>query len=273
MVYLKNGKRTSITTKSTTKKAAYKFLLEFKEHLQQRKSIPKKSISDFRKEYEKYISETKSKNYLRSVKLSFNQFIDFTGEIDLNDISIRLVEKFIQNTYSRANYAAALYYRTLKAALSSALRWNYMDNNPFDQIKVPKQISKHPLFISRSELDTIRESIKNSQIRNMMLISYDAGLRLSEVINLRLSNIDLQHKILTVSNDSIFQTKNKKDRIIPLTNRLYNIFLRKAPNIFKVPTNNELVFSNKSGLIYNADYVSRTFKKVIRELKFNEPGY
>jgi integrase/recombinase XerD len=270
LVYLKNGKRTSISTKATSKNKALRFLVDFNERLRTKKSFQQTTLKNFKKEYEKLIEETRTRSYLKSVKLSFNQLIDFTGDINLNELDTKLAETFIQTTFKRANYSAGLYYRTLKAALSTALRWNYIDSNPFQLIKQPKQLTKFPLFISYQELESIQQNISKIDINNMITISFDAGLRLGEVVNLRWTDINLQQKILLVSNYKDFQTKNKKDRIIPLTEKLYNKLLEIAPDVFSIRNNSNYVFESKNKIRYNQDYVSRSFKKAVRELKLNE---
>lgn len=270
VIYEVNGKLSTKSTKQKLKSEALKFLSEFEKNLQHRKAEKKILIKDFLREYETYISETKSKSYLRSVKLSFKQFIEFAGNVYLSEVNLRLVESFIQHTYKRAQYSAGLYYRTLKAGFSTALRWNYIKSNPFTKIKAPKTATKNPLFISESELQKILKIVLKPALKNMMLISYDSGLRLAEVVNLKWNNIDLQQKILKVSNSDNFLTKSKKDRVVPLTDRLYKLFLSLAPNVFTISNNSEYIFQTNNRVRFNEDYLSKSFKRAVRSTNLNE---
>ncbi len=272
IIYETNGKLTTKSTKKKLKSEALKFLSEFEKHLAAKKIEKEILISEFQKEYVKFINETKSKSYLRSVNLSFKMFIDFTGDVKMNEIDSKIVESFIQFTYKRAKYSAGLYYRTLKAGFSTALRWNYIKSNPFQAVKQPKQVSKLPLFISEDELQKILKNVLKLPLKNMIVISYDSGLRLGEVVNLKWSDIDLQQKTIKVSNTKDFQTKSKLDRIIPLTERLYNLFLKIVPNAFNTSENQEYIFLSKNKVRFNLDYISRSFKKAVRKAKLNE-GY
>jgi site-specific recombinase XerD len=270
VVYNDEGKRCSRSTKQQSKSEALKFLTEFKNQLKDKKRIKPVTLAEFSKEYQKYSEATKSKGYADNIQISFRLFIQFVGEIRLNKIDARIVEKFIQSRTSK--FACAGYYRSLKAAFNVALRWNYILENPFVKVKPPKLPKKIPLFISEDELQQILKEVDNATVRNMILLSNDTGMRLGEVVNLRWKNIDLQQKLIQVSNSDDFQTKSKQDRIVPLTNRLYDVLFKIAPNIFTLKNNNDLVFLNWNKVKFNQDYISRCFKKAVRKLKLSE-GY
>lgn len=71
--------------------------------------------------------------------------IESIGEIPLNRLDLRAFDKFITVTFLRAPSSASLYYRTLKAAFSKAVLWNYISENPLKKIKSPKvaKVSPH----------------------------------------------------------------------------------------------------------------------------------
>ena len=152
VIYFVNGKRTKKSTKTTNKKVAEKFLDQFKLQFNP-DSLPQKlisiSLSKFEKEYTAYTEQNKTKSYLKSVKLSFSQFITKAGDISLTHISARIIDQFISEVYSRSPYAAKLYYATLKAAFSKAVHWNYLNDNPFKKIKAPKLPKSFPSFYIR----------------------------------------------------------------------------------------------------------------------------
>lgn len=270
IIYEVNGNLTTHTTKKRLKSEALKYLSEFEKHLENSIILKPITLKEFQKEYEKYIEETKSKKYLRSVQFSFKMLNEFAGEIQLSKIDVKLVESFIQSKYKTSKSSASLCYRNLKASLSTALRWNYIKSNPFQAIKQPKQISKFPIYISEVELQKILKNVLNPRLKNMILISFDAGLRLGEVVSLKWTDIDLQQKIIKVSNSKEFTTKSKQDRIIPMTDRLYKMFLTIAPNVFTLKENTDFIFIGKNKVRYNLDYISRSFKRVIRANNLNE---
>ncbi len=108
-------------------------------------------LSRFFDEYIEYVSGSKSKHYLKSIRLSFRQLLSFCGNQQLQKINTKLLDKFITSTYTRAPKAAALYYRKLKAAFNKAVVWEYLAENPLKKIKAPKLAKTLPVFISEAE--------------------------------------------------------------------------------------------------------------------------
>jgi integrase/recombinase XerD len=97
--------------------------------------------------------------------------------------------------------------------------------NPTDDIDIPVIPSKEPEYLSRDEylklLKVIRESASPFfKVRDILIVSLflTCGLRVSELVGLRLSDVDLQHKTIKV------HRKRNKFQTLPLTNELADIF-------------------------------------------------
>lgn len=141
IVYFVDGKRTTHSTKKTNEQEAVQYLEEFKKSVANPSgvvsSITQKTcskntftLSKFKEEYLEYTKPAKSKKYLDSISYSFKYFIEYAGNIPLDQIETRTVDKFINSTFTRTQRGAQLYYRTLKAALNKAVQWNYLFINP-----------------------------------------------------------------------------------------------------------------------------------------------
>ncbi|MEW6652922.1 MAG: phage integrase SAM-like domain-containing protein, partial [Bacteroidota bacterium] len=138
LTYEVNGKRTTISTKTTNEKEAQEFLIKFKYSLFEKPQTKTVSIlrketillSAFQKEYLEFAYPTKSKKYCDSISFSFKQLISFCGDLALGKIDTRILDKFITSTFSRTQKGAHHYYRTLKAAFNKAVEWNYNETNP-----------------------------------------------------------------------------------------------------------------------------------------------
>ncbi len=209
------------------------------------------------------MSVAHTKSYRRSINLSFNQFIKFTGEIQLHTIDIRLVQQFISETFSRASYSAGLYHRTLKAAFNRAVEWEYITSNPFAKVKVPKVATKQPVFIIESEFDTLIDHSPNDLFKVLFKLAYNTGMRLGEIVNLRWESINLEDKFIRIANTEDFTTKSKKERIIPIGNSLLEILTEHETKNRK--SSNKYVFEKILGIRLNEDYVSKKFKEAVRE--------
>lgn len=112
--------------------------------------------------------------------------------------------------------------------------------------KKPKSL---PVVLSRSEIEKILQSLTNTKHRILLSLAYGAGLRVSEVIVLKIQDIDLEEMTLQIK-----QAKGQKDRIslLPekLTGDIRNLVLGK--------TRNDFVFASERG----GKLTTRTAQKI-----------
>ena len=271
LTYEVDGKRTTISTKTTDLKEANTFMMSFDKKISSSKILPVESncttknitLTKFRSEYLEYLESSKSKHYVRSAKLSFNMLIKYTGDIQLKQLSLGSLDKFINSTFARSPRAAALYYRTIKAAFSKAIIWEYISENPLKKIKSPKVAKNLPLFISEIEFDLIMGNTKQQYLKDLFLTAFYTGMRLGEIINMKWEWVDWKQNIITVMNSETFTTKSKKERIIPICSVLNNCLSNRIPKILSV-NKKDFVFTNTPGIRLNENFVSKQFKKSVR---------
>jgi len=82
-------------------------------------------------------------------------------------------------------------------------------------VPAPKQPQKLPEILSRAEVWRLLRAPAHSRHRLLLATAYAAGLRLSEVIHLKVSDIDADRMTVRVE-----QGKGAKDRYVPLSTRL-----------------------------------------------------
>lgn len=271
LTYVVDGKKTTISTKAKNRTDAHLFLIYFQkkrdgETKEQIKSI---SLTKFKEEYVEYIKPTKSQSYLRSIKLSFKMLIAFTGDLPLKRLELHTIDKFITHTFARTPRGASLYYRTLKAAFSKAVLWNYISENPLKKIKSPKVSKAFPVFISETELKAILENTKDAYLKDLFFTAFYTGMRLGELVNMKWSWVDLNQNQITAQCSDTFTTKSKKERLIPFNSNLKTIFVNRFPKLFNI-NNDEYVFSKIPGIKFNEDFISKKFKDSVRAAKLDE---
>ena len=220
-------------------------------------------------EYVAYLKSSKSKNYIRTVQYSFKMLIELIGNIPLNRLDLRTLDKFITVTFTRTPSGASLYYRTLKAAISKAVHWCYIPENPLKKIKSPKVAKSFPIFISEIELQSILGKTEEEYLKDLSITAFYTGMRQGELVNMKWSWIDLKQNQIIVHCSDHFTTKSKKERIIPINPNLKSILINRFPKIFNI-INDDYVFSRMKGIKLNENFVSKKFKKSVRAAKLNE---
>lgn len=124
------------------------------------------------------------------------------------------------------------------------------------KIERPRKERKLPQIIDKQYLLGTIHSVTNLKHKAIISLAYSVGLRVSEIINLKISDIDSCRMIIMIKS-----AKGKKDRIVPLTINVLNI-LREYYKIYK-PT--IYLFNGQSNLRYTANSCNKIVKKYLGE--------
>ena len=109
---------------------------------------------------------------------------------------------------------------TLKSYYKFLLREGVVEKNPMLKILSPKTSKKLPVFVEKSSMDDLFDNTKfeegerGSRDRLIILLMYSTGMRLSELINLKVSDVDIKTATLKVLG------KGNKERILPFSDQL-----------------------------------------------------
>ena len=115
----------------------------------------------------------------------------------------------------------------------------------------PKKEKKLPQIIDKDYLLSKINAINNLKHKAIISLGYSVGLRVSEVINLKISDIDSKRMIIIIK-----QAKGRKDRIVPLLNHI--LFLLREYYIQYKPK--EYLFNGQSKLQYSASSCNKIVK-------------
>lgn len=125
----------------------------------------------------------------------------------------------------------------------------YMDVNPAEFIESPQLSRELPDVLSIEEIDTMIASIpseKAESLRNHAIIEtlYGSGLRVSELIDIRISRLDLGEGLLIV------EGKGRKERVVPVSPvavSLIGEWLRQRGEMDIKPEGEDILFLNRRG--------------------------
>lgn len=173
------------------------------------------NISIYLQNYERdlrsirFSSET-IKNYCSNVKLFLECFKnkDSPKHISSDEIKNYLIEKA-----NNANYQNAMH-----SSIKKFYDLTVKQSNKFNFIPAAKKERKIPLVIDIDELIKKIDKIQNIKHKAILSLTSSVGLRVSEIINLKISDIDSNNMQIHIK-----LAKGKKDRIVPLTQKLLDI--------------------------------------------------
>lgn len=195
----------------------------------------KRVISEKNKEIIRaYVSYLRGKRYSEStIKTYFSfiaDFFDFINHIPLEALTNRDVELFIEKVFIPRQYSIST-HRQFISAMKQFI--NFYPNSKIDNLTLDRPKKSHllPTVLSNEEIINILRCTKNLKHRAIIAMIYSAGLRISELINLQLSQIDIQRRQIIIKN-----SKGRKDRNIILANSCIPLMLNYLntykPNLF-----------------------------------------
>ncbi len=195
-----------------------------------------------------------SYNTAKTYITMFEKFINYYKEkeiIEINDNDIRSYLLTIIKNGKSASYQNQM-INSIKFYYESVLGMP----NRFYEIERPKKEHLLPKIVSKEELISMINSISNLKHKCIVSLLYSAGLRRSELIHLKLTDIDSKRMIINVR-----QAKGKKDRLTLLSSNLLldlrKYFLKYKPK--------EYLFEGQHGGQYSPQSVLKIVKNSARK--------
>ena len=195
----------------------------------------------------KNYSENTIRNYLHSLSI-------FLKEINCKDpYQIRLFN--IVNFLETRNFSSVSQQNQFIGCLK--LFAKYVLNKKevhLSKIERPKSEKKLPQIIDKDYLISCIENIGNIKHKAIIALAYSTAMRVSEVCNLKLTDIDSKRMLILIR-----QGKGRRDRYVPLSNKILNL-LREYYKEHK-PT--EYLFNGQNGGKYSSSSCNQIVKKYI----------
>lgn len=231
-----------------------------------------KRIKDFLKYL--YLERRYSKNTIKSYEIDLRQFEEFlknhfgTDRIFWNVIDKKILRYFLirlqEQNISRRSIARKL--ATLKSFFRYLLKQGEVEKNPASTVKMPRFEKKLPEYLTQEEMNQLLRlaDVRTFEgLRDLAIIElfYGTGMRLSELINLTVKQVDLKEKLIRVIG------KGNKERIIPFGGSAHQIlekYLAVRPQFADKSVDN--VFVRKTGQKMYPMAIQRIIKKYVSQV-------
>ena len=212
-----------------------------------------KALDNFRMylKIERGLSQNSIENYSLDIK-SFKDFL-CDQKIDETPLNCKqeTVKKYIYETARvLSGHTQARRISGLRSFFDYLIFEKYRSTNPTDLVETPKLGKKLPDVLSVSEIELILKNLDLSHPqghRNRAIIEtlYGSGLRVSEIVNLNLSNLFFKESLIQVTG------KGNKQRLVPMgsiSKKYLEIYIKQVRNFQKIDNKDQdLVFLNRNG--------------------------
>ncbi len=188
-----------------------------------------------------------SENTINSYIFYNKKFLEFCRKEPL-EVREDDVKKFIAHKISEGANPKTI------VLIQSALRFFYDEilKKGIVNLKPPKIYKSLPTVLTKEEVKNLIDSAKNKKHKLIVKLLYSSGLRLSELINLKVGDLELDEKIGWVR-----KGKGSKDRMFIISSKL----AEELKEYLKDKKNSDFVFSGRDGKMSE-----RNVQKIIKNL-------
>lgn len=196
-----------------------------------------------------------SPNTIRAYAHEFAQYLYYLKDLNANECGEKEVRSYLifciddlklteNSIHSRINAVKFYYEKVL------------FQERVFFEIPRPKKQSKLPKALNMHEVRKILDATENLKHNTMLKLCYGMGLRLSEILNLKISNIDSKNMRVHIE-----RGKGKKDRFVnlpeSLLEQLRSYYIEYKPKVY--------LFEGQFGGQYSSRTVQEVFKKSLKK--------
>jgi len=227
-------------------------------------TIPKSIVPDRKKPVYKLTESHKGlihryQDYLTGIRYAQNTINTYVHLVSVfftyiqKDVDQLVMEDIYQYNHSyiiQQRYSVS-YQRQFVSALK--LLFTHIESPSFnvDSLERPAKERKLPLILSKEEIRSILLSINNLKHKAILTTLYSSGLRVSELIHLRLVDIDSKRMLIRVR-----QSKGRKDRYV----RLSDTNLLVLRHYVKKYKPKEMLIEGQEGL-YSSTSIRNIFRR------------
>lgn len=234
------------------KKLLSDYIIELKTIKQRDKDT---TVNSYSEDIYKYLEYMESKNISSALDISYNNLLNYLKYLDDNKYEVSSVARKIVSIKAFHKY----------------LSENYKVIDISTKINTPRFYRKLPNILTIEEVDNLLDIKLDTPFdyRNkaMLELMYSSGLRVSELINLELSDIDLNNNYVRCFG------KGSKERIVPVgeySSKYLNIYINEYRDSMKKGYYTEKIFLNNHGKEMTRQGFFKIIKKIAKDKDINK---
>ena len=190
----------------------------------------------------------KGKRYSMSTVNTYSffiaDFVEFNNNRDLRTLSNKDVELFIENVFINRKYAVSTQRQFISAVKIFIVFYPETQINNL-LLTRPRKSKILPTVLSQKDVINLLRCTKNLKHRAILALLYSSGLRISEVLNLKIEHFLIDRKQLIIKN-----AKGRKDRYVGLAESflplLFNYLNTYTPKVYFIEGRNGGTYSASS---------------------------
>jgi len=193
---------------------------------------------------------------------AFRQFLTHFINADVDLLNKKQIEHYINFMVTDRKISVS-YQKQLVAAIKFWYQDVLGKKMQLDYLYPDRGEFKIPVVFSQAEVKLILENSENLKHKAILATVYSCGLRVSELTNLKITDIDSNTMTVTIR-----QSKGNRDRVVVLAEKLL-VLLREY---FKEYKPKDYLFEGRANGRYSERSVQQILKQILTKLKINKQG-
>ncbi|MFL9835390.1 tyrosine-type recombinase/integrase [Chryseobacterium terrae] len=209
---------------------------------------------DFKKQFITILHMQRySDKSIKTYGAHLSYFLKISEKLKTEDITQKQLEDFIIWLVEKKKIGQS-YQKAMIATITKFYREVFHREIFLKHLYPKRKEQKLPTFLTRKEIKKILDITENIKHKAILTTIYACGLRLSEVLELQISDIKTQEKLLLIR-----QAKGKKDRVVVLSEKLLEL-LRFYYKMYQPKT---YLFEGQSERKYSERSVQQIMKNAV----------
>lgn len=198
----------------------------------------------------KLLLQRYAQNTIKTYSACINRWINYRGNEPLELVTEKDIEQFITEMIENENWSAS-YQKQMLAAIEKFHILFFQVKFNIKSLYPMRQAFALPKYLNQEEIKKLFAACTNIKHVCIMKLLYGGGLRLSELLNLQIQDIDSKDMLIHIRN-----AKGQKDRKVMLSGQL----LQDLRNYYKLYRPKRQLFEGQNNDAYSARSVQNIIK-------------
>jgi len=219
------------------------------------------NMAALKRMHELLLLKAYSPNTIRTYCAEFAQLLYLLENTPVNTLTPERLRSYFLYCVTKLKLSENVIHSRMNAIKFYFEQVLHRDKFFFEEIPRPQKKSSLPKVISKSDIAKIFAQVDNPKHLLILKLCYGMGLRVSEIVNLKITNIDSSRMLVHIE-----AAKGKKDRYVTLPTSI----LSDLRNYYRVYCPKTYLFEGQYGGQYAIRSVQAVFKNAMQKAKINK---
>ena len=202
-----------------------------------------------------------SPNTIRTYCIEFSQLLYLLKDVPVDSLTPERIRSYLLYCTTKLKLSENVIHSRMNAIKFYFEQVLRQDKVFFEEIPRPKKKSPLPKVMSKSDIAKIFAKVDNLKHLVMLKLCYGMGLRVGEVVSLKVTDVDSQRMVVHIE-----AAKGKRDRCVSLPSSI----LDELRDYYRAYRPKKYLFEGQGGGQYAIRSVQAVFKNAMRKARINK---